>query len=33
VIEASISEHAAYQLSGNNIDGVIVTLWEIGSEQ
>ncbi len=33
VIEVPIPEHAAYQLSGNNMDGVIVTLWEIGSER
>lgn len=33
VMEISVPEHTAYQLSGNNIDGVIVTLWEIGSER
>jgi D-alanyl-D-alanine dipeptidase/carboxypeptidase len=32
VIEIPVPEHTAYQLSGNNMDGVVVTLWEIGSE-
>jgi D-alanyl-D-alanine dipeptidase/carboxypeptidase len=32
VVEAPIPEHMAYQLSGNNVDGTVVTLWEIGRE-
>lgn len=30
--ETAVPEHMAYQLSGNNADGVVVTLWEIGRE-
>ncbi len=33
VIEIKVPEHTAYQLSGNNSHGVVVTLWEIGSER
>ncbi len=33
VIEVPVREQTAYQLSGNNMDGVVVTLWEIGSER
>lgn len=29
VIETSVPEHMAYQLSGNNVDGVVLTLWGI----
>ncbi len=32
VVETTVPEHMAYQLSGNNMDGVVVTLWEIGRE-
>lgn len=32
-IEIPVPEHTAYQLSGNNVDGVVVTLWELGSER
>ena len=28
MVEVSVPEHSAYQLSGNNMDGVVVTLWE-----
>jgi D-alanyl-D-alanine dipeptidase/carboxypeptidase len=28
-IEFEIPQHMAYQLSGNNVDGVVVTLWEL----
>lgn len=31
--EVTIPEHTAYQLSGNNADGVVVTLWEISRER
>ena len=33
VVAVPIPEHTAYQLSGNNKDGVVVTLWEIGCER
>ncbi len=33
VIDVPVPEHMAYQLSGNNMDGVVMTLWEIGSER
>lgn len=33
MIEIPVPEHAAYQLSGNNMDGVVVTLWSMSSEQ
>ncbi len=32
-MEVPVPDCAAYQFSGNNMDGVVVTLWEIGSEQ
>lgn len=28
LIDVLVPEHSAYQLSGNNMDGVVVTLWE-----
>ncbi len=27
--EVEVPEHMAYQLSGNNVDGMVVTLWEL----